>query len=131
MEKSTESTKEILEAEKNYTLKITNKFADSNTAPKMYRTISNHVLYNGKIPTIPPLLVNDKNVSGFWEKANIFNNYFASICTPIDNANCLPSSSYRAGRKSNSVHVTENDILAIIKTLDPIWLMIAIIYLSK
>ena len=58
-------------------------------------------------------------VSDFCKKANIFNNFFSSICTPIDNASCLPSFSYRTGSRIKSFHVTENDLLAIIKTLDP------------
>ena len=77
------------------------------------------MLYNKKLPTIPPLLVDGKLVSDFYEKVNIFNNFFASICTPIDNACCLPSFSYRTGSRIKSFHVTENDILAITKTLDP------------
>ena len=58
-------------------------------------------------------------VSDFCKKANIFNNFVASICTPIDNTSCLPSFSYRTGSRIKSFHVTGNDILAIIKTLDP------------
>ena len=58
-------------------------------------------------------------VSDFCKKANIFNNVFVSICTPIDNASCLPSFSYRKQNRIKSFHVTENDILTIIKTLDP------------
>ena len=65
------------------------------------------------------LFVDGKLVSDFCEKANIFNNFFASICTPIDNTICLPSFSYRTGSRIKSFHVTENDILAIITTLDP------------
>ena len=119
MEKSEECTKQILEAKKNYILKMTKKIADSNTSPKTYWTILNCLLYNKKIPTIPPLLVDGKLVSDFCEKANIFNKLFASICTPIDNTSCLPSFSYRTGSRIKSFHVTENDILAIMKTLDP------------
>ena len=98
---------------------MTKKLADSNTSPKTYWSILNRLLYNKKIPTIPPLLVDGKLVSDFCKKANIFNNFFTSICTPIDNTSCLPSFSYRAGSRIKSFHVTENDILAIIKTLDP------------
>ena len=79
----------------------------------------NRLLYNKKIPTIPPPLVDSKLVLDFCKKANIFNNFFASICTLIDNTSCLPSFSYRTGCRIKSFHVTENDILAIIKTLDP------------
>ena len=82
---------------KNYVLHINKKLADSNTAPKTYWTVLNRLLYNKKIPAMPPLLVNGKFVSDFCEKANISNNFFASICTIIDNASYLPSFSYRTG----------------------------------
>ena len=84
-----------LEAKKNYILKMTKKLADSNTSSKSYWTILNRLLYNKKLPTIPPLLVDGKMVSDFCKKANIFNNFFTSICTPIDNTSCLLSFSYR------------------------------------
>ena len=77
------------------------------------------MLYNKKISTIPPLFVDGKLVSDFCKKANIFNNFIASICKPIDHTSCLPPFSYRTGSTMQSFHVTENDILAIIKTLDP------------
>ena len=81
LEKSEECTKQILEAKKNYILKMTKKLADSNTSPKAYWTILNRLLYNKKVPTIPSLLVDGKLVSDFCKKANVFNNFFASICT--------------------------------------------------
>ena len=119
LEKSEECTKQILEAKKNYILKMTKTLADSNTSLKTYWTILNRLLYNKKLPTIPLLLVDGKLVSDFCKNVNIFSNFFASTCTPIDNTSCLPSFSYRAGSRIKSFHVTENDILAIIKTLDP------------
>ena len=119
LEKSKEQIEQILEAKKNCFVKMTKKLADSNTSPKAYCTILKHLLYNKKFPTIPPLLVDGKLVSDFCRKANIFNNFFTSICTPTDNASFLPSFSYRTGSRVKSFHVNENDILAIIKTLDP------------
>ena len=96
---------------------MTKKLADSNTSPKTYWAILNRLLYNKKLPTIPPLLIDGKLVSDFCKKANIFNNFFASICTPVDNTSCLPSFSYRTGSRIKSFHVTENDILAINKNI--------------
>ena len=98
---------------------MTKKLADSNTSLKMYWTILNCLLYNKKFPTIPLLLFDGKLVSDFCKKANIVNNFFASICIPIDNISCFLSFSYRTGSRIKSFRVTENDILAIIKTLDP------------
>ena len=79
MEKSEECAKQILEAKKNYIVEMTKKLADSNTSPKTYWTILNRLLYNRKLPTIPPLLVDSKLVSDFRKKANIFNNLFLSL----------------------------------------------------
>ena len=100
-------------------LNMNEKLADSNTATESYWTILNHLLFNKKLVTIPPLLVDVTFTSDFSEKAYIFNNFFASICTPIDNASCLPSFSYRARSRIKYFHVTENDILAIAITSDP------------
>ena len=78
-EKSEEYFKQNFEAKKNYILKITKKITDSNTSQKKYWTILNRLLYNKKLPQIPPILVDSKLVSDFYKKANIFNNFFASI----------------------------------------------------
>ena len=80
-----ECTAEILETKKNCILNMTCKFADSNTAPKTYWTLLNRLLYNTKIQSILPLLADGKFVSDFFEKSNIFNNFFVSVCTPIKN----------------------------------------------
>ena len=57
LEKSAECTAETFETKKNYILNMTSKLADSHTAPKTYWTLLNRLLYNKKIPAIPPLLV--------------------------------------------------------------------------
>ena len=62
---------------------MTTKLEDSNTAPKSYWAILNRLLYNKKIPAIPPLLVDGSFISDYREKANVFNGFFATICTPV------------------------------------------------
>ena len=119
LEKSAECTAEIFETTKNYILNMTSKLADSHTSPKTYWTLLNRLLYNKKILAIPPLLVDGKFVSDFYEKSNIFNNFFASICTPIKNASTLPSFSYRTNTRIKSFDLTEKNMLSIIKSLDP------------
>ena len=118
LEKSAECTRGILEAKRQYILKMTSKLEDAFSAPKPYWTIINHLLYNKNIPAIPPLLVDGNFVSDFNKKANLFNNFFASVCTPIKHASTLPSFSYRTNSRINSFHSTENDILLILKSLD-------------
>ena len=56
---------------------------------------------------IPLLLVNNKFISDFCVKANLFNDFFSPICMPVNNESIL-----------NSLRVIQNDILMIIKTLD-------------
>ena len=65
------------------------------------------------------IIKNGKTVSDFGKKANIFNIFFATICTPIDNTSCLPSFSYETESRIKSFQVTKNDILVTIKSLDP------------
>ena len=53
----------------NCILNMTSKLAYSHTAPKTYWTLLNRLLYNKKIPAIPPLLVDGKFVCDFYEKS--------------------------------------------------------------
>ena len=66
LEKST-----VLRLKKNYILKMTTKLEGSHTASKTYLTILNRILYNSKMPTIPPLLVDGSFVSDYCKKANL------------------------------------------------------------
>ena len=116
--KSAECTKEVLEAKNIYILAMSKKLEDSKTAPKTYWTILNRLIYNKKISAIPPLFVNGNFVSDFSVKANLFNDFFASICTPIKNSSVLPPLTYRTSKKLNSLRISEQDILLIIKALD-------------
>ena len=97
---------------------MSKKLEDSHTAPKAYWTILNRLIYNKNIPAIPPLFADGNFISDICTKANIFNNYFASICTPIKNTSVLPPFSYKINTRINSFKVTESDILSIIKSLD-------------
>ena len=65
-----------------------------------------------------PLFADGKFVSDFCEKANLFNNFFSSICTPIQNTSILPPFLYRTNARITLFHVIKEDILLIIKTLD-------------
>ena len=105
LEKPSDCTKEILEVKKNYILKITAKLQDPKTAVKMYWAVLIRLR----------LLVNGKFISDFCEKVNLFNNFFASICTPIKNSSVLPVFSYRSIART-SFHFTAADIPLMIKT---------------
>ena len=59
------------------------KLEYSNTVSKTYWSRLNRFLFNKKIPAIPPALADHNFISDFCEKAKLFNDFFASICTPI------------------------------------------------
>ena len=96
-----------------------NKRENISTAPKTYRTIINHLLDNIEIPAILPLIADENFVCDFNKKSNLFNNLFASICTPIKNASTLSYFPYITNSRISSFHATEKEILLIIKSLDP------------
>ena len=60
------------------------------------------LLNKAKIPSVPPLLVNDTFVTDFREKAGIFNVFFANQCNILDNTSILPEVSYKTNKRFNA-----------------------------
>ena len=77
-------------------------------------------LNNKKIPSIPPLKHQNKYVTDFKEKAEIFNSFFAEQCSLMNNSSKLPSTfSKRTDKFISSVSFSSNHIARIIRNLDP------------
>ena len=71
-----------------------------------------------KIPIIPPLLVNDKFVTNFLEKANLFNEFLSKQCQPLRNNSTFPKSNrYQTKNRVNDTFANEK-LLKIIQSLD-------------
>ena len=65
------------------------------------------------------LLVNNKIASDFTKKANLFNNLFASQCTPLTNSSVLSSAmSFKTHSRLNSISFEKEDILKVIRNLN-------------
>ena len=64
------------------------------------------------------MFVDGSFVSYYCKKANLFNNFLVSICTPIKNDSVLPHLLHKTNTRINSFRVTNKDILSIIKSLD-------------
>ena len=94
------------------------KLDNPKTVPKTYWSIINKFLSNKKTPIIPPVLVNGELVSDFEQKANLFNNYFASQCTPIEGDSKLPNFSYKTEKILTSSDIKDDEILPIIRNLN-------------
>ena len=94
------------------------KLNDPMTTIKAYWTILK-TFYNGKkIPIVPPLLINDKLISDFEVKANHFNNFFASQCTPFNNSSKIPKNQpYITNTKLTSIKFENKEIINIIRSL--------------
>lgn len=72
----------------------------------------------------PSIFHNDKVISNFIEKTNLFSSYFTSQYTHlISNSSVLPDISFHTNARQNSpkqkFSITEKDIFALIKLLDP------------
>ena len=103
-----------------YFISLKNKLGDPSRSIKTYWATL-RTLWNGKkVPNIPPLLVNDELISEFEVKANIFNKYFASQCTTINNNSVLPSTlNHLTDDKLSSFNISSEVIFQLIKNLDP------------
>ena len=95
------------------------KLSNSKTSAKTYWTILK-TFYNGKkIPFISLLLIKNKLVSNFKTKANHFNIFFASQCTPLHNYSTIPGNqTYVTDNKLSSLQFEDCDIIKIIRSLD-------------
>ena len=77
-------------------------------------------LNNRKIPVIPPLFHNNKVVTDFKEKAELFNSFFAKQCSLIKNASKLtPRLHVLTDKLLSTVKFVNTDILKIIQNLNP------------
>ena len=56
--------------------------------------------------------------SNFSKKAELFNKFFSSQCTPLSNTSTLPPLTIRTDKRLSSLKINEDDILFIIKSLN-------------
>ena len=75
--------------------------------------------YNGKkVSIIPPLLINDKLISDFEIKSNLFKKFFASQCTPLDNSSKITENeTYITNTRLSSIGFDKKGIINIIRSL--------------
>ena len=72
-----------------------------------------------RAPKIPPILHNGNFVLKCAEKAKLFNDHFAKQCTLIINDCVLPDFVYITESRISSVAITDDDILKLIRNLNP------------
>ena len=92
------------------------KLNEPLAAPETYWKILNRLLSSKNVPVITPLLVDGKIISNSSQKAAVFNKYFTSQCTPLQNSSSLPTLRLRTDKTLSSLNISEDDIFAIIKS---------------
>ena len=76
-------------------------------------------LNNKKIPCIPSFSHQNKDVTDFKEKTEIFNSFFAEQCSLMNYSSKLPSTFFKISEKFiSSMSYSSNDIAQIIRDLD-------------
>ena len=86
---------------------------------KTYWSILKSFYNEKKIPTIPPLLVDNNFVTDIQTKANIFNTFLAEQCTPLKNNSVLPvNQMFLTQSRLNYIDFNEDEILKIIRALN-------------
>ena len=109
----------ISKRKKEYYDQLSKKLNDPLTSSKTYRSILKTFYSGTKIPLIPPIIIDNKVIRNFREKANVFNIFFALQCMAIVNDSILPSTIiYRTENRLSTISFKDEDVLKIIKSLN-------------
>ena len=86
----------------------------------MLLVLDKNLLNGKKVPCIPPVYDNNRYVTDFKEKCQLFNSYFSEQCTLLKNICTLPNTcSKHTNNILDTIVFSKEDIYKIIKNLDP------------
>ena len=84
-------SKSIENAKNKYFFRISEKSNNPNTSIKCYWSLIKTLLHGKKVPCIPLIYDNNRYVTDFKEKCQLFNSYFSEQCTLLKNISTLPN----------------------------------------
>ena len=115
----TEISNLIMKSKEKYYQRINAKLNDPSLSNKTYWSILK-TFYNGKkVPIIPPLFINNKLVTDFQEKTNVFKSFFAKQYSPIPSSSALPAKiSYMTKDRIKTLWFCKSGVIKLIKALD-------------
>ena len=109
----------ISKRKKQYYDQLSKKCNDPLSSYKAYQPILKTIYSGKKIPLILSIIIDNKVIIKFREKANFVNNFFASQCMSIVNDSILPSKvMYRTENRLSAISFKDEDVMKIIKSLD-------------
>ena len=113
--------KSLIEANKEkYYSRISKRMINPLTSTKTYWSILKSCLNNKKIPCIPPLFHQNRYITKYKDKTELFNNVFTNQCSLIRNSSVLPSVLFkRTDNVISSIDFGSDDVAKIIQMLDP------------
>ena len=110
----------IEESREKYYTKLSRRLADPLISPNIYWSILKTFLNNKKTFCIPPLFHENKFITDFKEKSELFNHRFINQCSLLSNNSVLPTNLPQLTSKClDSIHFLSSDIAKIISRLDP------------
>ena len=110
-----------------YLASMEKKLNNPNTSQKSYWKIINKVLNKCKAPKMLPLLVNNTFVLNYREKAKLLTDFFTRQCKLVINNNF----SYLTNEKIDQIPIDNEDIVSLIRKLNPNKAMVLMEYLDK
>ena len=100
--------------------RMTKKLTNASKNCKAYWSLLRRLLNNKKIPLIPPLFHENKFVTDFKEKAELFNSHFATHCSLTSNSSKLPLHiKYLTDNRLFFVNFSHDKIAKVVQNLDP------------
>ena len=111
----------IIESSKErYYARIANRLNNTQKSSKTYWSLLKIFLNNKKIPLIPPLFHENRFITDFKEKAELFNSFFSNQCSLLKNCSKLPTNlRYVTDKRLRTINFTTNNIEKIIVSLNP------------
>ena len=102
-----------------YYSRIAKKLNNTQKNSRNYWSLRKIFLSNKKIPLVPPLYDENRLITDFKEKAELFNCFFSKQCSFLANLSELPISfSFRTFKRLSSATFSAEDIEKIIQGLD-------------
>ena len=113
-------TNTIETTKQQYFAKIAKKLSDPTISSKTYWSILKCFLTGKNVPCILPIFHENRFITDFREKVELFNSFFPNQCSLIRNRGVLPTDyEFFTVKSLSNIIFTDNDIRKIISSLDP------------